>query len=354
MRKKPTTRFVAVGLAAAGLVLAGMSVRAEELTIGGVGGTPQAAGTKAFVEPFSKQTGIKITEDEYDQKLAEIRAQVEAKQLKWDVVMVGPAVGPVGCDEGLFEKIDAAGILKQQDYDKPLSPCLAPIFSSSGVLVYDGNRIKSGGPKTWADFWDVKKWPGKRGFYGAPNETLELALLADGVPPNKIAEVLSGPGGVDRAFKKLDELKPHIHWWTSASDALQLLASGELAMTYCWNGRVSKANRDDGRNFQIVWEAGHLNGSEFYAILKGTPNKEAATQFISYASSPEAQAEFAKIVPYGPLNKRANDLLPSDVRANLPSSYMKYAQDQDEKPYVDFWLNNMDSLNERFAAWQAQ
>ena len=129
-----------------------------------------------MVKPYAAKTGTNVVEDEYDQKLAEIRAQVEANSLKWDVIMVGPSVGPLACDEGLLEDVSGKGVMDQADFSKPLIPCLVPMFSSSGVLVYDGAKLGDNGPKTWADFWDVKKFPGKRGFYNAPNETLELAL----------------------------------------------------------------------------------------------------------------------------------------------------------------------------------
>jgi putative spermidine/putrescine transport system substrate-binding protein len=328
--------------------------QAAELRVGGVGGAAQAAATEAMVKPYAAKTGTNVVEDEYDQKLAEIRAQVEANSLKWDVIMVGPSVGPLACDEGLLEDVSGKGVIDQADFSKPLMPCLVPMFSSSGVLVYDGAKLGDNGPKTWADFWDVKKFPGKRGFYNAPNETLERALLADGVPVSDLTKVLTSQEGVDRAFKKLDELKPNIQWWNSASEALQLLASGDLAMTYAWNGRVTKANKDDKRDFRIAWDAGHLNGSEYYAVIKGSPNMEAALGFVKFAAEAEQQAAFTNITPYAPLNNKAVPLLDPALADVLPSSHMKTAVDQDDPAYVSFWLDRMDNLNERFAAWQAQ
>lgn len=337
-----------------GIAMSLTGANSAELRIGGVGGAAQAAASETMVKPFAAMTGTNVVEDEYDQKLAEIRAQVEANSLKWDVVMVGPATGPQACEEGLIEDISAEKLVDQADFARPLNPCLVPIFSSSGVMVYDGAKLGADGPKSWADFWDVKKYPGKRGFYSNPNETLELALLADGVPIADLIKVLSSPEGVDRAFKKLDELKPHIQWWSSGSEALQLLATGDVAMTYCWNGRVTKAILEDKRDFRIVWEAGHLNGNLFYSVMSGTPNREAALAFLKFASQPEQQAAFTKAGFYGPLNLKAIPLLDSSLAKVLPSSYMDTAIDQDDPTYVSFWLDNSDMLNERFAAWQAK
>ena len=55
----------------------------------------------------------------------------------------------------------------------------------------------------WADLFDTAKIPGKRTFYkwSAPG-VLEIALLADGVAPDKLY-----PLDLDRAFKKLDTIK---------------------------------------------------------------------------------------------------------------------------------------------------
>ncbi len=184
MKSKYGKSGILLSLAMA-LSLSAAAAQAAELRVGGVGGAAQAAATESMVKPYAAKTGTNVIEDEYDQKLAEIRAQVEANSLKWDVIMVGPSVGPLACDEGLLEDVSGKGVMDQADFSKPLIPCLVPMFSSSGVLVYDGAKLGDNGPKTWADFWDVKKFPGKRGFYNAPNETLELACWPTAFPfPN--------------------------------------------------------------------------------------------------------------------------------------------------------------------------
>ena len=120
------------------------------------------------------------------------------------------------------------------------------------------------------------------------------------------------------------------------------------------SGRVTKTNHDDKRDFRIVWDAGHLNGSEYYAVMKGTPNLDAALGFVKFAAEPEQQAAFTNITPYAPLNNKAVPLLDPSLAEVLPSSHMATAVDQDTPAYVSFWLDKMDGLNERFASWQAQ
>ena len=120
------------------------------------------------------------------------------------------------------------------------------------VIAYDADRIKGEGPKNWADFWNVKKWPGKRALRKNAKPSLEIALLADGVPASDVYKVLSSEAGVQRAFKKLDELKPHLQWWEAGAQPPQWLASGDVIMTSAYNGRISAAIKE-GRNFKIVW-----------------------------------------------------------------------------------------------------
>ncbi len=118
--------------------------------------------------------------------------------------------------------------------------------------------------------------------------------MADGVPPADVYKVLATPEGVDRAFKKLDQLKPHIVWWESGAQPLQLLASGEVVMTTAYNGRISGINKAEGKNFKVVWP-GSIYAIDSWVILKDSPNKDQAMDFIAFASQPENQVEAAGV-----------------------------------------------------------
>src|SRR3546814_10310184 len=108
----------------------------------------------------------------------------------------------------------------------------------SYVIGYDGDRIKGPGPQSWADFWDMKRFPGKRGMRRTPKYSLEFALMADGVPADRVYPMLRTPAGVDRAFRKLDEIKPHVVWWSSISQVPDLLGSREVVMSVTSPGRL--------------------------------------------------------------------------------------------------------------------
>ena len=87
---------------------------------------------------------------------------------------------------------------------------------------------------------------------GASAGALEPALMADGVPMNKVYEVLSAPGGIERAIKKIKEIKPNIAvWWSSGAQHASLMKDGEVDMITGWNGRFDVAAEG--------WRQGRLN-----------------------------------------------------------------------------------------------
>ena len=183
------------------------------------------------------------------------------------------------CEEGLLEKIDWSKLLDPKDFEEVggFGKCGLPNNFVSGGLTYDLAVIPDDkAPKTWADFWDVKKYPGKRGLLYRAEQTIEVALMADGVEPKDAMKVLAAPGGVERAFKKLAELKPHINWWKSGDELMQNILTGDVVMTFAWNGRVAGANRANNRKLKIAFEAGHVSGSQMIAVMKGTPRKDIA------------------------------------------------------------------------------
>jgi len=329
---------------------------AQSVTVTSSGGAVQEAQRTAWYGPFTKATGIRIVEDNWNQELAKVRAQIETRSVKWDVVEITALNLSAACEEGLVEKIDWSRYFDAKDFEDAggLPPCGVPILSASGGLAYDSDKIKDP-PRTWADFWNVKKWPGKRGMLYRAEQTLEVALMADGVPPKDVMKVLAAPGGVDRAFRKLDELKPQIHWWKSGSESMQLLATGETVLTYAWNGRVAAANKADKRNFKVVFEAGFVNGNNSLAVMKGSPTRESAIKFIQFAASPKPLAEFASIIQYGPPNRKALEFMDARTKATIPSgAIMSHAMFQHGDAYVSFWSDNAARLTERFGQWVAK
>jgi putative spermidine/putrescine transport system substrate-binding protein len=326
---------------------------ARELTVVSFGGSLQDAIRNAFIQPYERETGSKVKEDVYDGALSKIAVQVKTGAISWDVVDVESNVIKQGCEEKVFEPLDWSLIGDKSQFIKPAvdhTECGLGFLTGAIVLTYDGNKIATG-PKTWAEFWDVGKFPGRRGMRFSPKWTLELSLMADGVPPGEVYKVLRAPGGVDRAFKKLDALKPYISWWKLGAEAIQLVSSGEVSMAAAYSGRVVAANQAEKKNLKMVWDAGAMYFLDYLAIVKNTPNKAEAMKFIAFASQARNQQNFPKYVAYGPTNLKAYDLISAAIKEDLPTAErLARSVVRDD----EFWLQYGDSLEERFNVWAAK
>ncbi|WP_025220924.1 ABC transporter substrate-binding protein [Brucella abortus] len=324
---------------------------ARDLTVASWGGKYQDAQREIYFKPFAEKTGKPLLDESWDGGYGVIQSKVKAGSPNWDVVQVEAEELALGCADGLYEKIDWDKVGgKDKFLDSAVNDCGVGAIVWSTAIAYNGDKLKDG-PKSWADFWDVKKFPGKRSLRKSAKYTLEFALMADGVDKDDVYDVLSTPEGVDRAFKKLDELKPHIVWWEAGAQPLQLLASDEVVMASAYNGRITGINRSEGKNFKVVWP-GSIYAVDSWVILKGAENKDAGLDFIAFASEPEHQVKLPKYVAYGLPNKEAAAKVPEEYAADLPTAKanMKDALALD----VDFWIDHSEELTKRFNAWLAQ
>ena len=322
------------------------------VTIVGWGGTWNEAYKQGVTDPFSAASSIAVTLDEWDGSLAKVRAMAESGSISYDVVSVEAPQMDIGCDEGLFAKLpESVSALSEHYLPGTMHACGIASDTWATVLVYDGNKLADG-PKSWADFWDLKKFPGKRGVLGTALYTLENALMADGVAPADVYTVLRTPEGVDRAFAKLDEIKSNVVWWNSSSTAIQNLDAGEVVMTDMYNGRVTYDNENNGKNYKIVWDAGFFYGTDMWALVANSPNPEAGKAFMEFFAVPENQAGFPKVYGYGTGDTRVFDLLTPKQRDRLPTapSHIGFGAPYD----ATFWAENQEALEQRFKTWQSQ
>lgn len=323
---------------------------ARDLTVVGFGGSVQDAFRAAYMEPYSKLKGINILEDTTNGGLAKQKAMVDSNNITWDVMQMEDDEVTMACEQGLVEDIDWSKQAHADETDpSQFKECGVGALAWANVLTYDADKIADG-PKSWTDFWNVEKWQGKRGLRKTAKLTMEVALIADGVPPSEVYEVLATKEGQDRAFKKLDELKPHIQWWESGAQPQEWLSSGDVVMTSAYNGRVDTA-QNNGKNFLVIWD-GQINSTEFWAIMKGSSNLEEATEFVEFMMSKDPQVVFANAIPYGVSNVKAMEALSPERLSKLPSApeNMKNAVRFD----AGFWIDHGEELSERFASWVAQ
>jgi putative spermidine/putrescine transport system substrate-binding protein len=341
---------VSVISAAIFAIAAGPAV-ARDLTVVSWGGALQDGQKAVFFQPFQAKTGLKMTDEPWDGGVGVLRAKIQGGDANWDVVEVESEELAIGCEEGLFEKLDYSKIGGKDAYlPAAVSECGVGNIVYDFILAYDGDKLKEG-PKTWADFFDIKKFPGKRALRQGPKTNLEIALIADGVKPQDVYKVLKTPEGVERAFKKLDSIKDSLIFWKAGAQPPQLLASGEVTMTSAYNGRITAANDKDKKNFKIVWN-GALYTIDSWVILKGSPNRDAAYKFLDFAGQAENQKNLPNYVSYGVTNKAATALVDQKLLPVLPTAPQNMAN---VEPIDDqFWLENLDRLTERFNKWAAK
>lgn len=329
----------------------GVCAQAQPLVVVGWGGASQAAHRQAYWNSFERLYRQPVQEASWHGGIGVIRTKVLSRKVNWDVVQVEAEDLLLGCEEGLFEVLDWNLLGGRDQFIAGASDdCGVGAMVGSYLIGYDAARLPVG-PRSWSDFWDVRRFPGKRGMRKTPKYTLEIALLADGVPPTEVYTVLATSGGLERAFAKLDELRPHIVWWSSSSQVPDLLASGEVIMSVATPGRLYMANRGDGRQFRFVWE-GNLTAVDFWAILKGSRHKAAALQLIAHMTRPELQSRLPSYIPTGVTRKAALPLVDPAIVPFTPSDERHRRVSLAIDP--EFWIENVDQLNQRFFAWVAR
>ena len=332
------------------LAIVACQKKEDSLTIVSLGGVHTKAQKVAFYTPFFRADKTPIIAGSYNGGLAKIRSMIETKQIDWDIVQVETANLIRGCSEGLFEPIDKSTIGDVKQFIKGnFSECGVGFFSWSIIIAYDKNKLKKT-PENWQDFWNIEDFPGYRGLQKTAVIALEAALLADGVKPENIYAILSTPEGEDRAFNKLDQLKPYIKWWEKGSQPIPMLLSGDVVMTTTFNGRGVIAEQE-GKPIGLIWKDNFYDVDNF-AIIKGTKHKQLSQKFIAFSLSAKAQKEFSEYSHYGFVNNLTAPIINQPLLSQLPNNpeTMQHAY----KINANFWVDRGESIEQRFNAWASQ
>jgi putative spermidine/putrescine transport system substrate-binding protein len=330
----------------AGLSAAGWSgAHAQTVVFAGWGGSIQQAQRDVYFNSFEKATGIKVV-DIAGVSLAKVKAMVESKDVQWDVIQsIGMWIKP-GAAAGYWEDLDYGTI------DKSGVPEFLALKHALGntmygmILAYNTKAFAPGKePKSWADYWNVKDYPGRRGMQDAPRYTMEIAALAAGVPMDKMY-----PLDVDRAFASLDRIKPNVDvWWKQWPQAPQLLASQEIVMTLTSHTRIFDLQKNEKAPVAVQWK-GALLTVDNLSVVKGSKNRDAAMKLVAWMNKPELQAEFARSTAIGPANQKALALLDDEVKQRLPTFH--YAKGDMLAVDSDWWADNLSRMDERWNAWR--
>lgn len=332
------------------------TVHAADLTFVSWGGAWQDAQESTALKPFGAKFKVNVKTDTYNGGIAQLRSQVQTGNVAWDVVDMQYADAMRACDEGLLEKLSPKDLAPANDgkaaaddyVQGGLGDCLAGSIVWATLITYNKTKVGNDAPVKITDFFDLKKYPGKRGLRKSPEGALEWALLADGVAAADIYKTLGTPAGVARAFKKLDTIKSSIVWWEAGAQPPQLLADGEVVMSSAYGGRIYAAMINDKKPFEFLWD-GQLQNIEGYAIVKGAKNLKEAKAFVRYATDPVQLAQLPPLTAYGMARVSAASLVDAKVVPYLPTT----PKNTVGAVQVDsaFWADHADDLNQKFAAW---
>ena len=338
---------------------------ADSITVTSFGGAFSQSQIEAYQKPFSAKTGVTVNAEVYNGGLAEVRAQVQAGNVTWDVVDLRNRISPLPATKVCSNRLTGRHCprhltaLRQKRISSPV-PCmnaaLQPLFGRRLLPMTKPNSRREK-PTKLADFFDVKKFPGMRGISKRPVVAMEFALMADGVPPADVYKVLSTPAGLDRAFKKLDMIKKNLIFWEAGAQPPQMLADGEVVMTTAYNGRIFNAQMKEKKPFVIIWEH-HVYNWDFYTIPKGTKNKKTALEFLKFATDTQRLADQASWISYGPVRKSSVPLISTfhgtdiQMAPHMPTApaNFKNALETDS----EWWADNQDEINKRYNAWMAK
>ncbi|MGB3408585.1 MAG: ABC transporter substrate-binding protein [Jannaschia sp.] len=337
------------------LALTASPLAAQDLTVTSFGGAYGAAQKEHMIDPFVAASGTNILFEDYGGGIAEMKAQVEAGNIQWDVVDIEVIDLERACAEGYLEIIDQS-VLPPGDDGTPAEEDFIPaaLANECGVgnivwsVVFATNTNDGAGPQTIAELFDTDAFPGKRGLRKRPQVNMEWALIADGVAPEDVYETLSTEEGQARAFAKLDTIKDDIVWFDSWSQAPVLLNDGGAQMVQSANGRIFAAIQDEGAPFKIVWDS-HVYDLDVWAIMKGSPNIDKAMEFIQFATQ-TVPLSGMQDVAYGPTRVSAQALLPESVKQDLPTAHL----DVGLKADGIFWADYGETLGEKFNEWLLQ
>lgn len=314
------------------------------------GGTFGAAINAAFLAPFTKETGIVVEQvNGGDNPIAQTQAQVEAGKVQWDIL------GCIGSQALAFKELwEPLGDSIKVPSDIVNPGVVSDVYVASDVevhplLAYSTTKFKDKAPKNWADFFDTQNFPGPRGLSNLGIDsawyTPAIALLADGVSADKLF-----PLDLDRAYAKLDKLKPNVRvFWTTFSQSQDIMRSGEVVMSVMTDGRALQL-KYSGAPFDVSFQDGFERNAG-RCIVKGSPNKANAIKFLQFMlDHPEQQGVLTSLSYYGPITQRgveeAKKLGVTQFGSAFASSLIHETQAQ-----YDYVLKNRDMLLNRWNAW---
>ncbi|MBV9786098.1 MAG: polyamine ABC transporter substrate-binding protein [Acidisphaera sp.] len=350
----PTRRSLLAGAAtlplAAPMIWMRRAAAAQQLVVRTPGGVFDDVKKQTVYDPFRAATGIEIVP--VAATAAKLLAMFQAGQADIDVIDSG---------DDVILQLERAGALEPMPYKEFTYTDPADIdpgvrrqyqvgsFVYAFVLGFNTTAYPVGKePQSWAEFWDIRKFPGPRTLAdmasGAPN--LEFALLADGVPMDKIY-----PVDIDRAFKSLSRVKPAVpKFWDTGALSAQMLADKEVVLGALWSTRVQVAAAG-GASVAAQWNQNEIL-AQAYGLTKGSRNLAAAVKFIDYSLSPDVQGRWLRAYKAIPVNQKAYAQAPAELID--PATHLPWTKSKGFRQDIEWWAENRTKVSDAWSKWLAQ
>ncbi|MEO9340370.1 ABC transporter substrate-binding protein [Mesorhizobium sp. SB112] len=302
----------------------GSVTASEKVVIATTGGAYERALRQAWFDPFTKETGIEVVTvaGTNAEMRAKASAMVRTGNVSWDLYLQGDI--QASSDEHGQSAQDLSAFCEEQFVKHPglsQDACSAAgvrLLSNSTLLAYKTDAFDGSVPESWADMWDLNRFPGGRTFpnFDDPWRVMAAALLADGVAHEDLF-----PLDIDRALSKLEEIRPAVSlWWKSGDQSMQGFRNGEYSIGQVWLTRA-KALKSEGYPVAWSYNGAFLVGDRI-ALIKDAANRDNALRLMDYwLSSPEAQAKVCDVLSCTPPSAEAMSMMSAEARADLPSAY---------------------------------
>ncbi|MBP0495026.1 ABC transporter substrate-binding protein [Roseomonas indoligenes] len=340
-------RRLLLGMAlAAPALLSRRAHAAGEVIVRTPGGTYDDVMRRVVYDPFTRETGIEVRP--VAATAAKLLAMFRAGNVELDLIDTG--------DHQLM-RLERMGALAPIAYDswtrsKPedINPEVklshrVGNFVYASVLGYSTEHFGANPPASWKDFWDAGRFPGPRMLtdMAAGSASLEFALLADGVPRDKLY-----PIDIDRALRVMDRIRPQIRrFWDTGALSGQMLSDKEVVAGSIWNGRL-QVLIDRGAKLGYTWNE-HMIQVQALGVFKDARNVEGAQKLIDFMMQPAVQAEYAKPLIYGPTNKQSFPLLSAEERERMPGGEQSLRTGFYQN--IEWWEDNRDRVSRTWSRW---
>lgn len=329
-----------------------VQAQSPEITVATWGGFYGDALEAAVFRPFTRATGIGVRIQYHGSNFLPL-LDGGKKPASWTVVDIERAPLTRGCAEGIFEKLDVdmmLGATARDDFvPGTLHPCGIGGMIWSQAVAYDATVFKERPPRTLADFFDLETFPGHRGLFAGAEGNLEIALMADGIPPEDVYDILRKPGGVEQAFGILERIRPVAMFWRGGDEPEQLLNEGQVVMSTAYAARFLRPRQGARRPVGLM-RSNQLWRATYWAIPTEQAKDAAAQRFVSFATDPIRLGDLAARLWFGPARKSGFDAVPLNIKEDLPTARRHFH----DALQIDsgFWEEFGPLIEPRFQAWR--